>query len=389
MTFPPRLGPPLRRAITAIERPLREFLTPGERMADEVACVVSVGLAMTFAWWLGAGMTGWAAFTAYVLMKGDVAQTILRGTLRLIGTATGAGIALVVAPVAVRSLPVAMLTAALVGAAGLYGMLTSKRAYAWLLSGITFEMILLDALTFPHLDTWWFARTRMIEVAAGTLSCTLVSVAARLVAGLEWRVPAKATAPTGWNPQAARHAAQAGIALSILPVIAHFHHIEVLSQVAVTIIAVMIVPVSGLGAGGLVPVSRRLLYRAVGGLGGGLLSLVTILIARGDPVILLAGTALGIVIGRHIENANNARAYIGLQFTLAVLVTLVPDSVGPTGVVAGLERIAGILSGMVLLEPVLLLWHWLIPSPPAQPAAEPANPSLPQPQPQPQPDQRP
>lgn len=375
MTLAARLGPPLRRGAAAIERTLRDFLPPGERMADEIASVVSVGLAMTLAWWLGAGMTGWAAFTAYVLMKGNVSQTILRGTLRMIGTATGAGMALLIVPVAVRSLPVAMLTAALVGAAGLYGMLTRKRAYAWLLSGITFEMILLDALTFPHLDTWWFARTRLIEVAAGTLSCTLVSVVARLIAGLEWRVPAKETPPTGWNPQAARHAAQAGIALSILPVIAHFRHVEVLSQVAVTIIAVMIVPVSGLGAGGLVPVSRRLLYRAVGGLGGGLLSLVTILVARGDPAIVLAGTALGIVIGRHIENANNTRTYIGLQFTLAVLVTLVPDSVGPTGVAAGLERIAGILSGMMLLEPVLLLWHWLIPSPPAQPAASPAPPT--------------
>src|SRR4051794_15392917 len=73
---------------------LRGFLTPDARMADEAACVASVLLAIVLAHAIGAQMVSWAAFTAFVLMKGDVAETVLRGGLRLVGTALGAGLAL-------------------------------------------------------------------------------------------------------------------------------------------------------------------------------------------------------------------------------------------------------------------------------------------------------
>ncbi|WP_338468042.1 FUSC family protein [Novosphingobium sp. ZN18A2] len=375
MTRPARLGVPLGKARAALRMTVRDFLTPDARMADELACVVSVMLAIALAWRLGAGMVGWAAFTAFILMKGDVAETVLRGVLRLIGTAIGAGLALVVLPLAARSLPVAMVAAAAIGAMGLYGMLTQKRAYAWFISGITFEMILLDALTHPAFDTWQVARTRLIEVAAGTAACVFVSITARAIARREWRKPSARPVPVRWHPQAARHAAQAGIALAVLPAIARYWNVEVLPQVAVTIMAVMIVPVAGLPSGGLVPVSRRLLHRAMGCMAGGLLSLAFVLLARGDPAIILLGTAIGIMIGRHIENGPTQRAYIGLQFTLAVLVTLLPDNLSEAEITPALMRLAGILFGMAMLEPILLAWHWLVPSPvpPAAAVSHPGN----------------
>ena len=47
----------------------------------------------------------------------------------------------------------------------------------------------------------------------------------------------------------------------------------------------------------------------------------------------------------------------GTQFTLAVLVTLVPDSYAGAAIAPALARLTGILVGMALLEPVLLAWH--------------------------------
>lgn len=340
----------------------RALVTPGPRLIDELACIASVMLAIAIAHWIGARMVSWAAFTAFVLMRGTAAETMLRGVLRIAGTMLGAGLALLLVPTAAQSLPLAMVCAALVGALGLYGMMTARRAYAWLLFGLTFEMILLDKLEHPGLDTLDFARTRLLEVTAGTIACLSVSLAIAWVTRREI-VPAPIeTAPLmRWHPAAARHAAQAGVTLALLPLLRHFTGIPELAQAGVTILAVMIVPVAGLGASGLVPVSQRLLHRAIGCLSGGAMAIAVLVLAQGWVPMLVAGTCLGILIGRHIETGTTRAPYIGLQFTLAILVVLVPDSYGQVRSDPGVHRLVSILIGMALLEPVLLAWHAIAP----------------------------
>jgi uncharacterized membrane protein YccC len=337
---------------------LRSLVTPGPRMVDELECVASVLLAILLAHVIGATMVAWAAFTAFVLMKGHIAETLLRGVLRLVGTALGASLALLLVPRTEGSLLATMLCAALVGAISLYGTLTAKRSYAWLLFGLTFEMILLDKLEHPALDTMAFAHTRLLEVAAGTVACLVVSVLSTLtLRRLSPTPPPSAPKRIGWHPDAARHAAQAGLTLALLPPLHALFAVSELAQAGVTIMAVMIVPVAGLGSSGLVPVSRRLFDRAVGCLAGGTLAAALLFMARGQPAVLIAGTCLGIIIGRHIENGAPRMTYVGLQFTLAILVTLVPDSYADAEIGPALARLASIVIGMALLEPVLLAWH--------------------------------
>jgi uncharacterized membrane protein YccC len=341
----------------------RSLATPGPRMVDEFECVLSVLLAILFAHLVGATNVAWAAFTGFVLMRGHVSETLLRGVLRIIGTAIGAGLALLVVPYIAGSPPLSALAAAIVGAASLYGMITAKRAYAWLLFGLTFEMILLGKIEHPTVDAIAFARTRLLEVGAGTLACVLVSATSTMTARRRWPAsPAPPPARIGWHPHAARHAAQAGLTLALLPFLHAAFALPRLEQAAVTIMAVMIVPASGLGTSGLVPVSRRLFHRIVGCLGGSALAAATLLLAHGNAPVLIAGTILGVVIGRHIENGGGTVAYVGLQFTLAILVTLVPDSYANADVHPAIERLTSIFIGMALLEPVLLAWHALTPS---------------------------
>jgi uncharacterized membrane protein YccC len=352
----------LRKACRTLLTEARALVTPGPRLVDELACIASVMLAIVLAHWIGARMVGWAAFTAFVLMRGTPGETMLRGVLRIVGTVAGAGLALLVVPVAAGSLPLTMLCAAVIGSLGLYGMLTAKRAYAWLLFGLTFEMILLDKLEHPDLDTFDFARTRLLEVTAGTVACVAVSlVAAWLTKTNVVAAPLGAAPRMRWHPGAARHAAQAGITLALLPLLRHFTGIPELAQAGVTIMAVMIVPVTGLGSSGLVPVSQRLLQRAIGCLAGGAMAVAVLVVAQGWVPLLVAGTGLGILIGRHIETGSSRAPYLGLQFTLAILVVLVPDSYAQTRMDPGLHRLISILIGMALLEPVLLLWHALAP----------------------------
>lgn len=350
----------IETARNRIAEELRALATPGPRMADQAACILSVLLAIVLAQMAGARMVSWAAVSALVLLKSDTLETLARGVMRLIGTALGAALALLIVPVAARSMPVASLSAAVIGALGLYGMLTARRAYAWLLFGLTFEIVLFDKLAYPHLDTLDLARTRMIEVGAGTLACVAVSLGAALLSGSGWTLNRKPRPDRmRWNAQAARHAAQAGLALALLPPIYAATHLPELSGTAITILAVMIVPVAGLGQSGLAPVSRRLLHRAIGCIAGGLLAIAVLLLAGGHPAVIVAGTCLGLVIGRHLETSGTTTNYIGLQFSIALLMALVPDSYRQMDPGLAVDRLIGILLGMALLEPVLLAWHFI------------------------------
>ena len=63
------------------------------------------------------------------------------------------------------------------------------------------------------------------------------------------------------------------------------------------------------------------------------------------------------MIGRHIENSTRPIAYGGTQFTLAMLIALVPDSYVAPDPEAAVARLAGTVLGIALLEPVLAAFH--------------------------------
>lgn len=331
-------------------------------MTDELECVASVLLAIVIAHLIGAEMIAWAAFSAFVLMKGPITETVLRAVLRMIGTLLGATLAIWFVRLSSGVMWQMMLVTALVGSIGLLGMLTARRAYAWLLFGLTFIMIVFDWLEHPAIKVDDLALTRVLEVGAGTLACLIVSVISTLTARRRWPVSAASIAPpVGWHPDAVRHALQAALALAVLPVVHHYFDVPELAQAGVTIVAVMIVPVATLGSSGLKPVSGRLRQRAIGCLCGGVLAAAVLFLSGGSVPILIAGTCLGIIIGRHIENGSARNAYVGLQFTLAILIVLVPDDYANVSIGPGLERLISIFVGMGVLLPVLVIGHFLMP----------------------------
>jgi len=338
------------------------FRTDPRRLVDEGECVASVLLAILFAHLIGASNISWAAFSGYMVMRGHVAESVLRGTLRIVGTIAGAALGLAITPFVVGNLVPTSLALALIGGATLYAALTAKRAYAWLFVGLTFVMILLDKTMHPEIALIAFARTRLLEVVAGTFACLVISAFSAISLRRIW--PAQrsaASAGVGWHPHAARHAGQAGVALLILPALGQGLHLPALAQSAVAIVAVMIVPVSSIGASGFVPVSLRLLNRVAGCFAGGLLAALFLFLGHGSALVLISGTILGVAAGRHLENGKGSLSYAGTQFVLAVLVTLVPDHYATAHIGPALDRLAGTLIGMALLEPVLLVWHLIAP----------------------------
>jgi uncharacterized membrane protein YccC len=341
----------------------RTFVEPGPRLVDELECVASVLLAIVFAHALDVRNVSWAAFSGYMVMRGHVSESLLRGVLRIAGTTAGAALALLLVPMRLPSLAAASLAGAAIGGLSLYGALTSRRAYAWLFVGLTFEMVLLDKLAHPDLALSEFAGTRVLEVVAGTIACIVVSLVSTVTARRRWPAPpTPAAASFGWHPGAARHATQAAIALALLPSISALLDIGDLAQGAITIMAVMIVPLARLSADSVWIVTQRVLHRAAGCIVGGAAAAALLLAAHGNAPVLIAATALGVMIGRHIENGRGPVAYAGTQFTLAILVTLVPDSYAAAAIDPGLHRLIGILIGSALMEPVLVGWHIVAPS---------------------------
>lgn len=332
------------------------------RAIDEVECVASVLLAILVAHLLGAGNISWAAFAGYMVMRGHALDTVSRGMLRIVGTVSGGLLALVLTPFAVEWRPLAALLLFAVGTASLYAALTAKRSYAWLFFGLTFAMVLCDKLEHPGVALISFVQTRILETVAGTLACVIVSVVSTLTLRQRWGTTRmQPPVGAGWHPQAFGHAAKGGAALAILAVLPLWVRIPDLAQSAVSIMAVMLVPLTGIGPSGLVPVSTRILYRFIGCICGGLLAGAVLFAAHGSAVVLILGTMLGVALGRHIENGPHSFRYVGTQFTLAVLVTLVPDSYANAAIGPALDRLIGILVGLVVLEPVLVVGHFLRP----------------------------
>lgn len=199
----------------------------GARLVDNFECVFSVLLAILLAHWIGASHVSWAAFSGYMVMRGHFRESMVRESLRIVGTLAGAAIALAVIPLVEDSWLLSAIAISLIGGTSLYGAMTRQRSHAWWLYGLTFGMILMDKLQKPDIDLSDFVMTRVIEVIAGTAACLIVSSLSTMTLRRRWpATPFPVSTQSLWEPVALRHSIQCGAALGLLPVIVHFFNIK-------------------------------------------------------------------------------------------------------------------------------------------------------------------
>jgi uncharacterized membrane protein YccC len=355
--------PDLRRLVAGLATDFRTWLRQGPRTIDEIESVASVLLAIVFAHLLDARNIGWAAFSGYMVMRAQFSESFMRGCLRIVGTALGAIAAWSLATYVVGSPLYLCLALGLVGWGTLYMALIGKRSYAWLFTGLTFAMVLIDGMAFPHASLEGFAQSRFVEVFTGTCAAVLVSGVSAVTVRRRLRVPQAQRAAQAaarhlpiWHREAFLHALQGAIALALIPWVWTAFHIEGLSQSSTTIMAVMMVPLASLSVSSRAP-SSRLLHRFIGCTVGGLLATGILLLAHPWPWLMVLAMCVGVAAGRHVENGKLGIGYIGTQFVLAFLVVLVPDSYASADIGPGVDRLIGILVGMLLLEPVRLAFR--------------------------------
>lgn len=295
-----------------------------------------------------------------MVMRTQLAETLARGTLRLLGTALGAAMAwALVIHVAATPLVVSVMML-VVGSVSLYAAITRRHSHAWLFTGLTFAMVVLESLKEPHTEVHAFALTRVLEVAAGTSAGILVNLASAWtvrprIQGRQYLFAAGAeVVASGWQPAAAAHALLAGCVLALLPWLSPLLGAPALTQAAITIMAVMTVSLGAL-QGDANAVGMRIAHRFTGCALGAAAAALALLVSHHHLPMATVLLCLGVWAGRHVENSGKSFAYVGTQFAVVFLVVSVPDHYRGLGSGPGWERLSGILLGIALLLPARVL----------------------------------
>ncbi|EAA8741673.1 FUSC family protein [Salmonella enterica] len=338
-----------------------------ERLVDCTEAVISVLLSIFVAHQLHVAHVGWAAFSGYMVMRSHVIITLERGLLRVMGTILGGLLALNIGPLFNSPLYSGIMLA-MVSFICIYCALVAKRGYVWVFFGITFSMVCMDGIQHGVSQINHFAYNRMLEICIGTSCCVIVSALSTWFIRpriFSEHIIKKGLFPLAyhrvwWHRKAFFHAFQGAIAMMLVPLVWHDFGVMSLSQTVVTIMAVMAIPLSSLDLA-VHPSSMKIRHRLAGCLCGGMVAFVFISISYNFHALVLIFIAIGIFIGRSIENSRALSfKYAGTQFSLGLLIVLTPDHYSLISVEPGVQRLLGIFAGVILLEPVRMLTRRLI-----------------------------
>jgi uncharacterized membrane protein YccC len=355
----------LRPIPRALARELKSLEPHGPRAREAAKRVLSVLVAVAAATILNLDDLSWAAFSGYMVMRGSVAETFPRGLMRIAGTVGGALVGLLFAPGAADNPLLFMAFLFVVSWIGTFQTLAAKYSYAWLFFGLTAGMVITEALASPG-SVVHFAATRVAEIAVGTCAC-LVVASLFLDTSSHREQPAYGALSHGrlrdvvcedWLREhwpLLEHCTRAALAVALLPLVWRCFGIEEFSQTAITSYVIMIVPSAAMGSRRHAAIYERITHRALGCLLGSAVALVSIgLFGTGFPVTVFT-LAAGVWVGHQIETGREVN-YLGTQFTLGLLVTLVQGPAPITDITPGLERLLGIAIGSAMLCLTTLAW---------------------------------
>lgn len=335
---------------------LGELTVSGPRARAGLAAALAVGVAIVLALALRLQDVFWAGISAFVCTQASQPQSFKKGFHRIIGTLFGAAAALVCFPPVAFDHAATMLLLFVAGSTAIAGSLVSRFSYAWLLGGITAVMVILGSLDDPT-QALNIAFFRSSEIILGTSVALVVA---------RWLLPAGPVTPTpapGWgslfDPQSSvlGHAIRAGISIALVPVIWRVLELPNLSQMAISIGAVMAVPVlTGSDEENRRLVAHRSVQRLAGCLIGGVLGLLVLQTdwSASLPVWLLL-LMVGAAVGVQMENGRHGVKIIGIQAEVALILTLT-QGWGPASLLQpAIDRVCGMVGAIVLLFAVTLV----------------------------------
>jgi len=344
-----------RNMVRALGRDTMELELRGDRARQPMMAALSVVFAVVLALWLRLDLAWWAGISAFISTQATAPGSLRRAALRIVGTSIGAVLIVVVMPFVEDDHVAMCLLLFVLAFTGVLGMSVSRHGYVFLFVAVTGIMVTMLSVNDPA-QTVYYAFDRTLEVAVGSLVALVVTA----VLAPDRPEPRPPPSP-GWHDLLGngwpyvRHALNAGIAAMLLLPIWSFLDLPGPSQMAVTIAAVLAIPVvSGDPRQASRLVVRRSVHRGVGCLLGGSIALVLLALPLADvfvPWLLVLGA--GTWLGTHVQTSTRGMGYVGTQGAVAFIITWVQGNGPPTSIVPGVERFAGIAGGLVILSLVL------------------------------------
>lgn len=307
----------------------------GERQALTTA--LGVWLAAVAAMALGAQDPWWAAISAWMIANPDRDALLLKSVLRFFGTVIGCVIGYN-AGLMLEGQPVGQ--ALFLFAVNMFGMLMRFRSrffYAWLLAAITIDMAMVGSIQSPA-TLYSFVIMRGSEITIGIVA----GLAAALVLGRDVHGPPAKPPPPAPSRMEEFHAAIiAGLMpLAILCAWSLFD-LPSLLQIMVTVGAIFDRDIVAMRVKG----GQRLLGCMLGGSIG--LAAVAFGLDAFVPWSLVFLAAL--IALAHIHHGRHSNTYVGTQGGLALILAMVTGAGAPDTIAPVVERIAGMVCGVVLL----------------------------------------
>ncbi len=345
------------RTLAALSLDLREFDIAGPRGAHCGRVALAVALAVIAALVLRVDAPWWAAISAFVSTQVTAPASLRRGALRIVGTAIGAAAGLLLSPWLIEDRVAVCLALFVASSLGVLGFQVSRHGYAFLLGAATTDMVLLAALADPN-SALSVAGNRTAEVIIGTLSAILV---AHLLSPREDRAQAASQAP-GWSDllgaqwPATQHAMRAGLGVMLVPLAWDWLQLPGFSQAAITVAAVMAVPaLSEDEAGHREAIGARGTHRILGCLIGGLAGLAMLALSFESFLPWLIALTIGVWTAAHVQASTREIGYVGTQGAVVFIMTMVQGSGPPSSIIPGIERLAGITGGLLIVMTVAML----------------------------------
>jgi uncharacterized membrane protein YccC len=376
----------LREIPGALASELRALEWHGARGLEAAEAAASVTLALLGALAVHSDNPWWAAITAFMVTRASPSDALPRAVMRVAGSIVGALAALVVLRLFVyQSLPFCLCLFTL-SCIGLFGFVTSRHGYAWLIGAVTACLVML--MSFDQTQAAFnTAVNRVIDVVMGTAASLIVCGLSPAPAGAG-SAPAAALldppplafwrrrygADLGrWLPANGpllMHACRGGLTVMLLPALAEW--IAPVSPVTmgVTAVIVMSIPTTAILQSDNRAIIQRAAHRLIGCLLGALVGLACLAVIGDDFLLWIALIPPGIWLCSQIQTGTTGVSYIGTQAMLAYLMSMVQGQGPPDTISPGFERLIGVMGGLAILFIITMVLS-LIPL--AHPTAVPAR----------------
>jgi uncharacterized membrane protein YccC len=374
----------LREIPGSLATELRSLEWRGRRGLEAAEAAVSVILAVLAALALHSDEPWWAAITAFMVTRASPAEAVSRAAMRVAGSIVGALTALVVLRLFVyQSLPF-LLCLFLSSCIGLFGFVTSRYGYAWLIGAVTACLVMLMSFDQPQgaFDT---AVNRVIDVIIGTAASLVVCALSPVPPG-GVAPPASLLEPPPlafwrqrygvellrWlpgNKPLLVHACRGGLTVMLLPALAEWIAPVSPVTIGVTAVIVMSIPTTAIIQSDNRAIIQRGVHRLIGCLIGALVGLACLAFVGDDFLLWIALIPPGIWLCSQIQTGTTGVSYIGTQAMFSYLMSMLQGQGPPDSIAAGFNRLLGVMGGLSILFVVTLILS-LIPL--SRPAPAPA-----------------